>query len=160
MKDLTRLVLSSCLTALLFPALLSGDPFHCQDPEMTRYRISSGFDAEFADDIPDEYAGQVIGKVTLWAGEWYIVGGPGWQEPTGVSIAFYNGACPPAIDPFISFSFSWKELEKELVLDGTMTIYKVSATLPEEVTIVEDMSIGATMDISWGTAEPSTMATP
>jgi hypothetical protein len=160
MKTLLCFSLITLLATAVLPAAGAGGDFHCQDPELTLYGISSGFDAEFADDIPNEFVGRVIGKVTLWAGEWYSVGGPGWTEPTGVSIAFYNGTCPPDLDSFVSFSIPWQELEKELVLDGTVTIYKVVATLPEEVTIVEEMSIGATMDISWGTSEPMSGLSP
>jgi len=160
MRNLLSFSLITLLATALLPAAVPDGDFHCQDPELTLYGISSGFDAEFADDIPNEYVGQVIGQVTLWAGEWYSMGGPGWQEPTGVSISFYNGACPPELDPFVSFSIPWQDLEKELVLNGTVTIYKVVATLPQGVTIVENMSIGATMDISWGTNEPMSGLSP
>ncbi len=78
MKTLLCFSLITLLATAVLPAAGAGGDFHCQDPELTLYGISSGFDAEFADDIPNEFVGRVIGKVTLWAGEWYSVGGPGW----------------------------------------------------------------------------------
>ena len=49
------------------PAAGKRDAFYCQPPDLIAvYNISSGFNAEIADDIPAEYAGQVIRQVTVW----------------------------------------------------------------------------------------------
>lgn len=53
------------------PRHLPRDNFYCQDPEYSMvYQMSSGFDAEIADDIPAELADQVTGEITFWVGEW------------------------------------------------------------------------------------------
>ncbi len=135
------------------------DIFYCQDPEYSMvYQMSSGFDAEIADDIPSELAGQVIGEITLWIGEWDAP----WQDPLGVRVNFYHEACPPTMEPTISFTIPWSEWSTELVYDGLAEVYRATAMLPEPVAITAGMSLGVTALIDWGTASPFTgfCATP
>lgn len=127
------------------------DAFYCQDPELTAvYNMSSGFDSEIADDIPDDLAGGVIERVTFWVGEWY----GSWQDPDGVMVNFYNGSCPPDLDPTLSFMIPWEDWETELVYTGIATVYEATASLPAPVLIEEGMSIGGFVVMSWGHDEP------
>ena len=48
-------------------SLSTRDAFYCQNPDFAMiYNMSSGFDAEFADDIPVEFAGNTVTTVTVW----------------------------------------------------------------------------------------------
>ncbi len=124
---------------------------YCQNPDYVGvYNVSSGFGSEIADDIPDALAGQVIEQVTLWVGEFY---GP-WQDPTGVQVSFYDGACPPAVESSTSFMIPWTEWDTQLVYTGTATVYEATAALPEAVEIREGTSIGGYVVIPWGQDEP------
>jgi len=141
------------------PRHLPRDNFYCQEPEYAMvYQMSSGFDAEIADDIPAELAGQVIGELTLWVGEWDAP----WQDPLGVQVNFYHEACPPTLEPAISFTIPWAAWTTDLVYDGIAQVHRSTAPLPEPVTITEGMSLGVTALIDWGTASPFTgfCATP
>lgn len=127
------------------------------------YNISSGFDAEMADDIPVEMGRFLLEGVTLWVGEWYSVGGPTWQDPLGLRINLYDECCPPELVPVHSFEFTWEELEKTLVLNTSgSTVYEVTAWLPGAVPATAGSSLGATVLIDWGHDEPFTgiCATP
>jgi hypothetical protein len=122
------------------------------------YQMSSGFDAEIADDIPSELEGQVIGEITLWVGEWDAP----WQDPLGVQVNFYNEACPPAMESAVSFSIPWADWSTVLVYNGLAQVYRATAALPAPVTITEGMALGVTALIDWGTESPFTgfCATP
>jgi hypothetical protein len=122
------------------------------------YQMSSGFDAEIADDIPGELAGQVIGEITLWVGEWDAP----WQDPLGVQVNFYLEACPPTMEPAFSFTIPWADWSTVLVYTGLAQVYRATALLPEPVTITPEMSLGVTALIDWGTDSPFTgfCATP
>jgi len=156
------LILVMLIAGAMMPAASTAGELYCQEPEETLYMMSSGFEAEIADDIPTDLATRTIDRVTLWAGEWYSMGGPGWREPLGVEINFYLDSCPPELDPASSFTIAWDDLEKELVVDtSSKTIYRVTATLPDGgVTITHTMSIGATVNIDWGHDEPFTGLSP
>ena len=127
---------------------------YIQEPErMAVYNISSGFDAEIADDIPAELMGHNILEVTLWVGEfWY--GTNSWQDPVAVTVSFYDGVTPPPLAPYLSFSIPWDEWDTELAISRGTKVYKSTAVLPQAVEIVPEMSIGAYVNISWGTDEP------
>jgi hypothetical protein len=147
----------------VFP-LPSRDTFYCQNPEYTMlYNISSGFDAEFADDIPVEWIGNTITSVTLWLGEWWYGGGPTWTDPLGVRVNFYQESCPPELDPYLTFEVAWDALDKTLVYNsGGSRVYEINVTLSTPVTVGSVMSLGATALIDWGQDEPFTglCATP
>ncbi len=138
--------------------------FYCQDPDYAMiYNMSSGFDAEFADDIPMEFIGETIATITLWMGEWYYGGGPYWTEPDGIRVNLYQEACPPEMEPFHTIEVPWNELDKDLIFDTTSsTVYEVRVHLDPPMQVGEVMSIGATALISWGQDEPFTgiVATP
>ncbi len=138
--------------------------FYCQDPDYSMiYNMSSGFDAEFADDIPVEFLGETITTITLWMGEWYYGGGPYWTEPDGIRVNLYQETCPPEMDPFLSIEVPWVELDKDLIFDtSSSTVYEVRVHLDPPLEVGEVMSIGATALISWGQDEPFTgiIATP
>jgi len=123
-----------------------------QEPDFEAvYNMSTGFDSEIADDIPAALSGKMIVEVTLWMGEWY-----GWDDPDGVTVNFYQGACPPLIHPFLSITIPWSDWEKELVHAGLATVYRITAALPQPVEILPQMSIGGYVNISWGPVEPFT----
>jgi hypothetical protein len=140
------------------------DGFYCQAPDYGMiYNMSSGFDAEIADDIPEEWAGYRLDGVTLWVGEWYSIGGPTWRDPLGVRLNLYHESCPPEMVPFATQEVAWSEADKTLVLDdGAKTVYEVTIWLQEPVIVTSGMSIGATALIDWGQEEPFTgiCATP
>ena len=125
--------------------------FYCQNPEYIGvYGVSSGFSAEIADDIPNEFAGATVSEVTLWVGEWSAP----WQDPTGVMVNFYDAQCPPAMDPMLSFMVPWSQWSTQLVYSGIAEVYRAEATLPEPVELEAGMSIGAYVVITWGHDEP------
>lgn len=134
----------------------SRDTFYCQLPDYAMlYNVSSGFDAEMADDIPIAFAGELVGEVILWLGEWYSMGGPSWQDPVGVQVSFYHESCPPELDPFRTVEIPWGELNKTLVHDtGGSTIYEIRVALVPALVVEEGMSLGATVLIDWGQSEP------
>jgi len=140
------------------------DVIYCQDPDYSMiYQMSSGFNAEIADDIPVEFTGEIISTVTLWLGEWYYGGGPYWTEPDGIRLNFYHEACPPELLPYHSVEVPWVDLDKDLIFDNTSsTVYELRIHLDPPLEVGEFMSIGATALISWGTQEPFTgiVATP
>ncbi len=140
------------------------DAFYCQEPDYSMiYNMSSGFDAEIADDIPVEFVGEQVGEVTLWLGEWYSVGGPQWTDPVGVRLNFYHQSCPPELDSYRTIEVLWGELEKTLVLDGTgSTVYEIYVPVSPPLQVEEGMSLGTTALIDWGQQEPFTgiCATP
>ncbi len=140
------------------------EAFYCQAPDYAMiYGMSSGFNAEFADDFPIEFTGETISTVTLWLGQWYSMGGPGWTEPVGIRVNFYLEACPPELDPFITVEVPWNELDKTLVVDEFgKVVYEVRVHPDPPLVIGDVMSMGATALISWGQEEPFTgiVATP
>lgn len=156
MRTITLLAALCPLGLATVPA--AAEDFYCQPPEYPMiYNISSGFDAEIADDIPAELAGRWIDAVTLWGGEWFYGGGPTWRDPIGLRLNFYAESCPPEQLPFLTLETSWTDLEKTLVLDsGGMRIYALRVLLAEPLEIGPGMSLGATMLIDWGSDEPFT----
>jgi len=124
--------------------------YYVQDPDYTMvYNMSSGFDAEIADDIPNQLAGYKIVAVTLWLGEWY-----GWEDPDGVTVDFYHFSGPPEYTPYLSFTIPWAAWDKDLVYNGIAKVYRITAKLPQPVDIYAGMSIGGYVNIHWGTSEP------
>ncbi len=128
------------------------DAFHCQplNPYFNVHQASTGFDSEFADDIPLEFVGTAIHEVSLYVGEFY----GDWIDPDGVVLNFYNSECLPSLDPDVTFYFPWADIEKELVYDSSWRVYLVTLILPEPLGIENEMSLGAFVDNDWGTAEP------
>ncbi len=127
------------------------DSFYCQNPDYSAvYNMSSGFGSEIADDIPNELVGYTIDEITLWVGEYY----GDWQDPDGVTVNFYYEECPPELEPALSYFIPWTQWEITEVYDGYALVYESTATLPEPVEVVNGMSIGAFVNISWGSAEP------
>jgi hypothetical protein len=142
----------------------SRDVFYCQDPDFVMiYNISSGFDAEFADDIPVEFAGNTVTTVTVWLGEWYSMGGPPWTDPVGIRVNFYNESCPPEMEPARTVEIAWDDLDKTLVYESVgSTVYELRVPLDPPLMLEAGMSLGATALIDWGQEEPFTgiVATP
>ncbi len=132
------------------------DSFYCQTPHYDMiYNVSSGFDAEIADDIPVELAGESIAELTLWVGEWFYGGGPQWRDPLGLRVNFYHESCPPEMEPFLSIETAWDDLDKTLVVSsGGKRIYEARVQISPPLVISEGMSLGATMLIDWGDGEP------
>jgi hypothetical protein len=130
----------------------SRDAFHCQplNPYFNVHQASTGFGSEFADDIPSEYMGTVISEVSLYVGEFY----GDWIDPDGVVLNFYNSECLPSLEPDVTFYFPWADIHKEMVYDGSWRVYLVSLTLPQELVVQSEMSLGAFVDNNWGGAEP------
>ncbi len=145
----TRAVAPEAVTVPLLAA-----EFYCQPPNeyLQTINASSAFDAEVADDIPDEFVGVEIDDVVFYVSEW----GGSWIDPAGVEVRFYDAECPPQQVASMSFYFDWAGIEKELIYDspGVFTSYRVRVYLPEAVTITADMSIGFVVDCPWGTAAP------
>jgi len=134
----------------------SRDSFYCQaaDYDMI-YNMSSGFDAEFADDIPVILEGRYIEQVTLWTGEWFYGGGPYWRDPVGFRVNFYHESCPPELDPFLSIETAWADLDKTIVVDtSSKKLYEIRVEVSPPLQITEGMSLGATILIDWGSDEP------
>ena len=146
------------------PTASTRNAFYCQDPDFAMiYNMSSGFDAEIADDIPAELAGETVTSVTLWIGQWYSVGGPQWTEPVGVRLNLYGESCPPAMEPFDTIEVLWADLDKTHVYDSVGSdVYEVHLPLDPPLVLAAGMSLGATALIDWGQAEPFTgiVATP
>ncbi len=128
------------------------DSFYCQQPHSgwNAGNASTGFDSEEADDIPNDLAGSVIGEVTLYHAQW----GGGYTNPTALIINFYDGACPPAMDPVTTFVIPFDDLVTTLVYSGSWFVMEMIATLPEGVLITENMSIGGVIDNNWGQNPP------
>ena len=129
---------------------------YMQQPDLQMvYGMSSGFDAEIADDIPAEFAGQEIQRVILWLGQWFSGPSGPWPDPTGIRVNFYHEFCPPELDPFRSIVVAWADLEKALVYNGSSRrVFEVVVELDPALVLEEGMSLGATALIDWGTAEP------
>jgi hypothetical protein len=109
---------------------------------------STAFASEIADDLPESLAGWTIGEVTLYITEW---GSDEWVEPAGVVIRFYDGRCPPQLEPAIVCSFAWSELTTNLecVNPPVRIVYAATAVLPTPVTIATGMSLGAYVVTDW-----------
>lgn len=128
--------------------------FYCQPLHMYVQTVnaSTAFGSEVADDIPDQFTGMPIVDVVCYVGEW----GGYWMDPAGVYVNFYGAECPPGTAPVQSFYLSWASLEKQIVYDdpGWFTSYRVRGYLPVPVVIEADMSIGFTVDNTWGDLAP------
>ncbi len=137
---------------------------HIQTPDYSMiYGLSSGFDAEFADDIPAEYEGSSLWSVTVWVGQWWAGPSGPWVDPTGLRLNFYHDFCPPELDPFRTEEWTWAELDPELVSGGSsQRVFRITVELSSGVLIEAGMSLGVTPLIDWGHAEPFTgvCATP
>ncbi len=146
------------------PGATHRDAFYCQAPDYTQiYNMSSGFDAEIADDIPVAWTGYSVETLTLWVGEWFSMGGPQWRDPVGVRANLYHESCPPEITPFRTVEVAWDDLDKQLVYSsGGSIVYEVHIPLSPALIITPGMSLGATALIDWGHDEPFTgiCATP
>jgi hypothetical protein len=109
---------------------------------------STAFESEVADDLPDSLAGRTVGEVTLYVTEW---GSGEWVEPVGVVIRFYDGKCPPPLEPAIVCSFAWSELTTNLecMNPPVRIVYSATAVLPTPVAITTSMSLGAYVVTDW-----------
>jgi hypothetical protein len=128
--------------------------FYCQPPA-AGYSVnaSTAYDSELADDIPDSLAGRSIGEVTLYVTEWSALD---WIDPQGLVIRFYDGACPPPLEPAVACSVGWTQLATEL-LDfnpPTRIVYAATAALPSPVAVTAGMSLGAYVVNDWGQVPP------
>jgi len=143
---------------------VNGGFYYCQEPDYIQiYNMSSGFDAEIADDIPLHLAGYRLKKITLWVGQWFTSGGGTWRDPEGVRVNFYHESGPPEMDPFSTVEVAWRELSKTLVHSSSdMRVYEVQIFLSPMLLLEAGMSLGATALIDWGHDEPFTgiCATP
>jgi hypothetical protein len=72
-------------------------------------------------------------------------------EPVGLVIRFYDGACPPPLDPTITDSLSWGELmtSLEVMTPPTRIVYSATAALRFPVTVTPGMSLGAYVVTDW-----------
>jgi hypothetical protein len=133
-------------------ACASRDAFYCQPPIWASANASSGYGSEMADDIPDALAGQGFNVVTLYVSEWLAP----WADPQGLAVNIYDGACPPPLTPYRHYEFGWNELEPEQAYyqPGYMTVYMVTASLPETFTITTQMSVGGYVINDWGDVAP------
>lgn len=130
-----------------------GLEFYCQEPHVYLQTInaSTAFESEIADDIPDDFYCTNINDVVFYVAEW----GAGWVDPAGVYVNFYNAECPPGQDPYLSFYFTWAEVEAEQVYSSsTFNCFRVQVYLPELVHIEYDLSIGFVVDTPWGQTVP------
>jgi len=140
------------------------DAFYCQDPDYVMvYNMSSGFDAEIADDIPDEWAGYEVASITLWFGEWYTGGSQGWRDPVGLRVNLYHESCPPELVPYRSIEIAWDDLDK-ILIESTSSrwVYEVHVPLSPTLIVEPGTTLGATALIDWGQEEPfcGIVATP
>lgn len=128
------------------------DPLYCQTPSFGfSANASTPFDSEVADDLPDALSGRVIEDVTLYVAEWLDTE---WIDPLGLIVNFYDGQCPPSMEPTLSCTFEWSELDVELVEDNppTRIVYAATATMPSPIQIMPEMSMGAQVVIDWSFA--------
>jgi hypothetical protein len=131
--------------------------FHCQDPtsSYSTTNASTGFESEFADDIPAELDGMFVGQIVVYIGEW---GGTGWVDPAGIIVNLYNEDCPPDMGPYETLYFNWgdaNQMEYEFVNDtGTSFDLRVTLFLGNMIQIQSPMSIGFVVDNTWGTEPP------
>jgi hypothetical protein len=137
---------------------------YTQTPDYSMiYGLSSGFNAEFADDIPAEYEGYNIWSVTVWVGQWWAGPSGPWVDPTGLRLNFYHDFCPPELDPFRTEEWTWAELDPVLVSGGSsQRVFRITVNMTPGPLIEAGMSLGVTPLIDWGHAEPFTgvCATP
>jgi hypothetical protein len=134
------------------PPLLSFDAFHCQDgPYYGSINSSTGVGSEVADDIPQQYAGRTIHRVTALVSEWLGA----WIDPAGIEIHFYDGACPPDLAPSVSFTADWASLNP-VPRTGILpwAVYEVTMELPSPVEIVPNMSMSIVVRNTWGANAP------
>ncbi len=127
------------------------------------YGLSSGFDGEFADDIPAEYEQADVEIVTLWVGQWWAGPSGAWVDPLGLRLSFYHDFCPPELDAFRIEERTWSELDPVLVSGGSsQRVFRVTVVLNPTLEVEAGMSLGATPLIDWGQDEPFTgiCATP
>ncbi len=128
------------------------DPFYCQQPGEDRwwaYNAMSYYQTEMADDIPRNLNGKLIRQVILYVSEWDCAS---WWDPQGLVVNFYNQACPPAMTPSIHFEIPWSALQVEVVQNSGPPFWyvrKVTAQLPNAVTIASPMSIGGYAVENW-----------
>ena len=113
---------------------------------------STPFEAEEADDIPDELVGMLFNQVGFYVGAWEDCG----IAPPGGYVNIYLGECPPAMTPAQSYHVAWTDLGATIVYEdpGWLTIWQCTALLPDAWTVEADMSLGFQVDIFWGEAAP------
>jgi hypothetical protein len=129
------------------PAAGSRDAMYCQEPY---YGFSASAatsqSTEIADDLPDTLVGREIEAVTFYIAQWFAL----WQDPVSLVVTFYDAECPPDMVPDLLYEFPWAEMETQFEWQhSSQTAYSAKATLPEVVTIGENMSIGGYLVITW-----------
>ncbi|MFH1866328.1 MAG: hypothetical protein ABIK85_10630 [Candidatus Eisenbacteria bacterium] len=125
------------------------DVIYCQPPSFSlAVNASTAYGSEIADDIPDSLIGRSIGEVTLYVTEW---GYAEWVEPLGLVIRFYDGACPPPLEPAVTYNLPWNELmtSLEVMTPPTRIVYSATAALPYPITVTPGMSLGAYVVTDW-----------
>lgn len=129
------------------PAGGARDAFYCQDPYYGfSASASTAQSTEIADDLPDSLAGRQIAAVTFYVAEWLAV----WQNPVSLVVTFYDAECPPDMVPDLLYEFPWDDMQTQLEWQySVQTAYSAKATLPEVVTIGENMSIGGYLVVTW-----------
>ena len=133
---------------------VSGTGTYCQDPSDGAINASTGYESELADDIPHALAGSTISHVTFHHVQWEATV-TGYVEPTSLIVNFYVESCPPDMEPDLSFTIAWDELDTEMTFESDDTYRaRITATLPMDVTIVAGMSIGVLVDNDWGEGWP------
>ncbi|MBD3163558.1 MAG: hypothetical protein GF346_13720 [Candidatus Eisenbacteria bacterium] len=130
------------------------EAFYCQAPQAgwNATNASSGFVSELADDIPNDLVGNDITMVTFYVAQW----AGNWQDPLAFTVNFYDGTCPPAMDPALSYTVDWANIQATFVYQGSWYVKECVVPLPEAVTITENMSIGGLSEIDWGQNPPYT----
>ncbi len=127
----------------------SRDAVYCQPPNFGfAANASTPFNSEVADDLPDSLAGRTVSAITLHVTEWST---SSWVDPVGLKIFFYDGKCPPPLEPALVCSFAWSELTVSLESYNPPSgiVYAATATLREEIVVTDQMSLGAQVVIDW-----------
>ena len=135
-------------------ALTARDAFYAQAYFNGSINASTGYDSEVADDVPSAFEGEMLGSVTLYVAEWM---GTSWVDPGGVVLNLYFSSCPPLLNPDLTYSYDWADLDPQFVysgVPGNMFIYSVELTLPAQLEIPAALSIGATVLMDWGGSPP------
>ena len=130
------------------------DAFYCQQPQAgwNAMNASNAFNSEMADDIPNELAGSAVTQVTFYVAQW----AGNWRDPESFVVNFYDGACPPNMNPTYSFTIPWGQIDAQFVYQGSWYVKEILVTLPEAVTLTENMSIGGLSNVTWGQNAPYT----
>ncbi len=131
------------------------DMFYCQNgADGGPYIIAAGnaqvfYQAELADDVPADLAGQSFNQVGAYVIQW----GGGEHDPIGLWIHIYDEACPPGMVAVASYYFLWTDLVTTMMPEGYW-VYGFEALLPDVIAITANMSIGFQVDMGATSEDP------